>query len=213
VAAHLSVIERNADVVFGRSTAHWMTAQPRWFSPLHYGRFALLDYGDRPVVIRSMETQFFGLNFSTTRRAVEALDGFDETLGYRKGGGAAGEDTDFCQRALAAGMTVVYTPDAKVQHVIPAARATKQFYRHRLASAADRDYEKLRDSFPNVPWTLGVPRFMLRTAAQDALRFVTSTISLAPDRAFDYELKVRRVAGYIRAAARRRQAPAGVQTS
>jgi GT2 family glycosyltransferase len=193
-----------ADVVFGRSVPHWTAAPPEWFSPLHHGRFAVLDYGRTPFVVTTSDTVFYGLNFATRREALLALGGFDESLGYRQNGGAAGEDTDLCQRALASGLKVVYVPDAVVDHVIPDARATKQFYRDRLDSASERDYDRLRESFVHVPWLAGLPRFMVRAAAADALGYLLSTLARKHDQVFDYELKLRRFAGYWRVAARRR---------
>jgi GT2 family glycosyltransferase len=195
--------QQQAAFVFGRSIPHWMVAAPDWFSSLHNGRFALLDYGDKSFLVSDPDRGFFGLNFGTRREALLRLGGCDESMGFTKAGGAAGEDTDLCRRALAAGLRIAYVPDAVVSHMIPARRTTKRFYRDRVKAAATRDYQRLRDQFIHVPWFAGLPRFMIRNAAADAFGYVVRTARGDRDQAFDYELKLRRFASYCRAAATR----------
>lgn len=202
----------NADLVFGRSVPQWTTGAPDWFSPLHYGRFAILDYGAVDLAITGLLHQFYGLNFAVRRDALLAVGGFDETLGYTQNGGAAGEDTDLYRRAVSGGLKVVYTPHAVIHHVIPAVRTTKQFYRRRLAAAAPRNYAQLREAFPDVPWLAGLPRFMFRQAVSDGVGFLHSLTTRAHDRTFDYELRLRTFLGYLRAAHRGTTASAEVQT-
>lgn len=200
-----ALCECSADFVFGRSRPHWATSQPSWFSPLHFGRFAILDYGDRPFVVSDPRYTFYGLNFAATKTALASLGGFDETCGFTGNGGAAGEDTDLCRLALERGMKVLYVPDAIVEHVIPAHRTTKAFYRHRVRAAGDRDYERLTHLFPTVTWLMGLPRFMFQQVIRDLVTYVSSTLTGKPDVAFDRELRVRRFISYLRAAARLRQ--------
>lgn len=200
-----ALTESSADFVFGRSRPHWAAAQPAWFSPLHYGRFAILDYGDRPFVVADPRYTFYGLNFAATKAALQSLGGFDETCGFKGNGGAAGEDTDLCRLALQRGMKVVYVPDAVVEHMIPAQRTTKAFYRDRVRAAGYRDYERLVDLYGTVTWMLGMPRFLFLQAARDAAVYAGATVTGRADIAFDRELKVRRFVSYLQAAARHGQ--------
>jgi hypothetical protein len=110
------------------------------------------------------------------------------------------EDTD----AVCAEFTG--SPTAAVQHMIPENRASKQFYRDRLASAAARDYQRLREFFTDGPWAIGLPRFMFKRAATDAIGYVASQLTYARDKALDYELRLRRFWGRLRAANRQRVA-------
>lgn len=200
-----ALFESSADFVFGPSRPHWAADQPTWFSPLHYGRFAILDYGDRPFVVTDPRYTFYGLNFAATKAALRTLGGFDETCGFKGNGGAAGEDTDLCRLALEHGMKVLYVPDAVVEHVIPTQRTMKAFYRHRVRVAGDRDYERLADLFPSVTWMMGLPRFLFLQAMSDAATCAAASVTGKPDVAFDRELRLRRFISYLRAAARHRQ--------
>ena len=58
----------------------WTAEPPDWFSPLHNGRFALLDYGETAFVITDADRGFFGLNFGTRRDSLLALGGCDESI-------------------------------------------------------------------------------------------------------------------------------------
>lgn len=199
------LVDSSAEFAFGRSRPHWAAAQPAWFSPLHYGRFSILDYGDQPFTVSDPRHTFYGVNFAATKVALLSLGGFDETAGFRGNGGAGLEDTELCRLALARGLKLVYAPDAVVEHVIPAHRTTKSFYRGRVRTAADRDYRRLTDSFTAVTWMLGLPRFLFLQAARDVTTYVAATVTGRQDVAFDRELRVRRFFSYVGAAARHGQ--------
>ena len=73
------------------------------------------------------------------REVFERVGRFDPTLDR-------GEDTDFYMRAVEAGYDVWYTPDAVVEHVIPADRMNDR-YLYRLCDVigngtAERDYDR-----------------------------------------------------------------------
>jgi glucosyl-dolichyl phosphate glucuronosyltransferase len=191
------------DLVFGRSVPHWLGEVPNWFSPLHHGRFAILDYGDEPFVATDLSRTFYGLNFGAVRDTLRRLGGFDESVGFGPDGGMGGDDLDLFRRALAAQLRMLYVPEAVVEHMIPAARGTKAFYRQRVESSVPREYDLLHEHFPGVPWVAGLPRFLFRQAAADAVHYVISQGTRAHDRVFHYELKLRRFAGFLRAARRR----------
>ena len=194
-----------AHVVFGKSKPHWLGQQPEWYSPLHHGRFAISDYGDRSFVATDLSQMFYGLNFGIDRAALLRLGGFDETLGFGPNGGIGGDDTDLFRRAVQAQFKIVYIPEAIVEHLIPPARTTKAFYRHRVDTSVPREYDLLHEHFPNVPWVGGLPRFLVRQAASDAVAYALSRVTLAKDRTFHYELRLRRFAGFVRAARQRRR--------
>lgn len=66
------------------------------------------------VRIDALGPQYETCNIVYPRVVLSALDGFDESFGSEP----AGEDTDLAWRALAAGHTAVFAPDAIVHHAV-----------------------------------------------------------------------------------------------
>jgi glucosyl-dolichyl phosphate glucuronosyltransferase len=191
-----------ADWVYGRSEPKWLTAAPAWYSDRFKGHFAVLDYGSKPFVVSDREHPFYGLNFAGTREAHLRLNGFRSEFGLRGIGGGVGEDVDMFERALAAGMRIAYTPDAVVQHMIPASRARKGHYRQRYWLSNEIVFRFLPEIYPNVPMLLGLPRFLIRKAADDMGRYLRALVRRSRSDAFYYELQLVSFARFALEAAR-----------
>jgi glycosyltransferase involved in cell wall biosynthesis len=195
-------VQFDAEWVFGRSEPKWLTAAPRWYSNRFRGHFAVLDYGSKPFVVSGREYPFYGLNFAGTRDAHLRLNGFRAEFGLRGLGGGVGEDVDLFERALAAGMRIVYTPDAVVEHMIPASRATKQHYRNRYWASNEVVFRFLPEIFPQIPTMFGLPRFFFRKAIEDIARYARAAVTQNRSDAFYYELELVRFARLLFEAAR-----------
>jgi len=199
----------DADFVFGPSRPAWeVGSAPEWFSPLHYGKLALIDYGAQPFRVRDLSTPFFGLNFAVKRGVLIELGSFREDLGVKEDSGG-GEDIDLFRRAQAAGRTVVYVPDAIVEHVIPPVRMTRTFHRDKLKAGLPMYYRMLQDQYIGQPWLLGVPRFLYAKMLQDALGYARSVVARDRPSQFHYELQLLKFRGICGQAATRRKARAG----
>jgi glycosyltransferase involved in cell wall biosynthesis len=191
-----------ADWVFGASEPEWPGAAPSWYAPRFRGYFAVLDYGPEPAVITSFDRPFYGLNFAGTRAAHLSLNGFRTEFGFRGNEGGIGEDVDMFERAMRASMRIVYTPDARVKHLIPQARLAKQYHRRRQWLANRVYYQHLHEIFPAVPWVLGLPRFFYGNAAADTLRYVRASFTRDRSARFHHELQLLRFVTLASEAAR-----------
>lgn len=191
-----------ADWVFGASEPSWPGAPPAWYTPRLQRYFAVLDYGPVPFIVTDVDHPFFGLNFAGSREAHLALNGFRTEFGFQGKGGGIGEDLDMFARALEAGMRIVYTPDAKVQHVIPPDRIEKHYHRRRQWVANRVYYQHLGEIFPNVPWLLGLPRFFYGNAARAVVGYFQSAVRRDASGRFEHELAVVRFAGLAGESAR-----------
>jgi glycosyltransferase involved in cell wall biosynthesis len=191
-----------AEWVFGPSEPEWPGRQPDWYVPEFRNYFAVLDYGDKPFVVTSIDTPFFGLNFGGTKTAHEKLGGFRADFGFKGNLGGVGEDIDVFQRALASSMRIVYTPDARVRHVIPEARVGKHYHRRRQWVATDVYYQHLPELFPRASFLLGLPRFLYSKAARDAVGYLQGVVTFDASRRFRHEIQLVRFAGLSLAAAR-----------
>jgi glycosyltransferase involved in cell wall biosynthesis len=195
--------DHGASWVFGPSEPAWPGAAPAWYSPRLSGNFAVLDYGPTPFVAQDKDKPFFGLNFGGTRSAHAELGGFNTEYGLIGTGGGVGEDVDLFERALKAGMKVVYAPAARVKHVIPPARATKKYQRQHIWKVSANFYSYMGEMFPEVPWFLGVPRFMFASAMGHLAGYGRSVLSRDPGRRFFHELQLLRFSRFFVEAAKK----------
>jgi glucosyl-dolichyl phosphate glucuronosyltransferase len=196
--------QHQAAWVFGASEPEWPVAPPAWYSPRFSGCFAVLDYGPAPFVVRDFDHPFYGLNFAGTREAHTSLNGFRTEFGFRGKEGGIGEDVDMFERAMRAGMRIVYTPHARVKHLIPPDRVEKHYHRRRQWVAAPIYYRYLDALLPNVPWMLGLPRFFYPEAAREALGYVRCVATGDSGLRFHHEMRLLRFISLAREAARQR---------
>jgi glucosyl-dolichyl phosphate glucuronosyltransferase len=119
-------------LVGGRVDPLWERPAPRWLrvdEDGHYGGMAsplaLLHYGEtQPLGARTA----VGANLIVRRWVHDAVGGFAPYLGRRRGTLLCGEDHEFCEKVRAAGYRCEYRPELKVQHWVPADRATLRYY-------------------------------------------------------------------------------------
>jgi len=192
----------DADLVYGRSQPWWESDPPRWYAPIFDGRFALLDHGpDAKVCSKSTG---YGLNHAIRRSALEQIGGYRTDMGLRHGKGAGGEDIDLFVRAHQAGLRVVYTPHAVVNHFIPQDRCKKNFTRSRVWLGSEDYFHLLRSSNADLPAILGIPRYLYRQQFTHLAKYVAAALRRDAPNTFFYELKLLQFTGLLRYAMRNR---------
>ncbi len=184
--------ESHAEIVFGRVNPLWETAQPTWFTHRHYGRFALLDYGQETFVVDDPRHAFHGVNVAIRREALNRLGGFRVDKGPRGLEGGIGEDTDLFERALASGIRIVYDPTIVVRHFIPSRRCTKNYHRDMLKRGISQYYLYVRETERSFPQLAGLPRYRYRVAAYNLLNFLKNMMTMESSEQFYHELEFRR---------------------
>jgi glycosyltransferase involved in cell wall biosynthesis len=170
----------NCDYIGGRVVPLWGAPPPRWlprYSGALWAVIALLDFGPAPVQFGKRVP--LGVNMAFRRDALDRVGGFNVRIG-RKAGTLLGQEVrEWCLRARDAGLHGFYVPEVVVQHVIPAERLTKSYYRSwfhwrgisraMLYAETGLDMEAPEQStldYAQVPHVAGVPRYMFRTAAR-----------------------------------------------
>jgi glycosyltransferase involved in cell wall biosynthesis len=123
----------------------WLAAYERLFRqgrPVVQGRIRVRIEGARPGYLAEDLLAYLGRldkdgpegryegnllcgNFGAMRSVYERLGPFRSDLGA--GAAGFGEDTEFGQRMAAAGIPVIYCPDALVLHLVPPSRTTRRF--------------------------------------------------------------------------------------
>jgi len=189
------------DYVGGRVLPLWGARRPAWI-PNHGGKqwavIALLDYGPQPIEFGSRVP--LGVNMAFARRAFERAGGFDPKTGRRAGTLLGQEVREWCIRAKKAGLRGFYIPELWLEHVIPADRLRKAYFRRwfywrgisraLLYERAGLDMEAPEQTtldFSTVPHIAGVPRYLYRKALSHLLGWLRATCRRDLVAAFDHE--------------------------
>lgn len=210
--ASTGLSERQCDYVGGRVLPIWGGPRPAWL-PTHGGKhwavIALLDYGDDPLEFGARVP--LGVNMAFRRDAFERAGGFDPDTG-RKAGTLLGQEVrEWCIRARKAGVRGFYLPSMQLEHLIPAERLNKSYFRRwfywrgisraLLYQRAGLDMEapeRTSLDFARVPHVLGVPRYLYRKALTAAVDWLRATLRRDAVAAFDHEVWLWFFAGIFR---------------
>ncbi len=200
------------DYVGGKVLPLWGAPRPAWI-PNHGGKqwavIALLDYGPEPVEFGTRVP--LGVNMAFRREAFERAGLLDPKTGRRAGTLLGQEVREWCIRARQAGVRGFYIPEMVLEHIIPADRLCKRYFRRWFfwrgisrallyeRSGLDMEApEQTTLNFATVPHIAGVPRYLYRRAGSNALGFVKSALRRDPVRAFDHEVWLWFFAGILK---------------
>jgi glucosyl-dolichyl phosphate glucuronosyltransferase len=195
-----TIVETGADFAAGRILPRWETAPPPWLSPALYGVLAIPDNGPsrQPIGSGGSSIMPIGANMALRRSVVDRIGGLRCDLGKLDGTLRTGEDHEFFLRMLHAGCRGVYEPDAVVHHWVPRERLERRYFRRWLHQNG-RDVAKLEAAYtPTVVRLLGVPRYLWRQAAADALTTLRAALARDDRLRFASFLRLVWFAGYLR---------------
>jgi glycosyltransferase involved in cell wall biosynthesis len=164
----------------------WGASRPAWLNEKGNlgGAIAVKDDGDVPFIFEDRRKTPLGVNMAVRRRLIERIGGFRPDLG-RNGKSLLGqEQAEFFYRSRAAGARGLYTPAMALDHVVPASRLTRRYFRrwwfwkgvsqarvHRMHGRTE-----LGIDIHEAPRILGVPRFILGGALRDVGEWVGTWI-------------------------------------
>jgi glycosyltransferase involved in cell wall biosynthesis len=200
------------DYVGGRVLPIWGAPRPEWI-PDHGGKqwavIALLDYGPEPIPFGSRVP--LGVNMAFRREALDRAGLFDPQTGRRAGTLLGQEVREWCIRARQAGVHGFYIPELVLEHIIPADRLCKRYFRRwffwrgisraRLYERAGLDMEAPEQAvldFSKVPHILGVPRYLYRRAVSHLFGWLRSAVRRNRVAAFDHEVWLWFFAGILK---------------
>ena len=202
----------DCDYVGGRVLPIWGAPPPRWL-PNRGGKqwavIALLDYGEAPIEFGTRVP--LGVNMAFRRSAFDRAGLFDPDTGRRAGTLLGQEVREWCIRARQANVRGFYAPEMRLEHIIPADRLQKSYFRRwfywrgisraLLYQRSGLDMEsperKVLD-FSQVPHILGVPRYLYRRALSAAAGFLRATVQGDHVAAFEHEVWLWFFAGILR---------------
>jgi hypothetical protein len=188
------------DAVGGRVLPAWPDDKPSWLTRRHWAPLALQDHGDTARVFdRETPIGLIGANVAFRREVFDRIGGFSsavQRVGDRVG---STEDHELLDRLFAAGGRALYTPHMIAMTRVPRERCARAYHRrwhagHGFFHALMRSNGTERSRFR----VLGVPGHLLRSAATATARWVGCVARGDWDGAFDAELRLRFVGGFIK---------------
>lgn len=130
LADYLRFFDTHPQVVAagGRIVPLYESGRPEWMCDLTERPIAgTLDLGERECAFP--EGKYFGGgNMAIRRSAIECYGAFNPALGRRGTLLLGGEEKDLYMRLHAAGEQIYYLPTASIQHVIPEAKLTRDYF-------------------------------------------------------------------------------------
>ena len=200
------------DYVGGRVLPIWGAPRPNWI-PNHGGKqwavIALLDYGTQPIEFGSRVP--LGVNMAFRREAFDRAGLLDPRTGRRAGTLLGQEVREWCIRARQAGVRGFYVPELTLEHIIPADRLCKRYFRRwffwrgisraLLYERSGLDMEAPEQTsldFSRVPHVAGVPRYMYRKAAAQLMAWIRASARRDPLAAFEHEVWLWFFAGIVK---------------
>jgi glycosyltransferase involved in cell wall biosynthesis len=174
-----ALTETNADFAAGRILPRWESAPPAWMSSALYGVLAVPDNGETRLNIGGAREDVIpiGANMAVRAAVVRHVGGLRPDLGKLEGTLRTGEDHEFFLRMLHAGYRGVYEPTALVHHWVPDERLERGYFRRWLYQNG-RDVARLETDYTQgIRRFLGIPRYLWRVAAADAVTVARAVLT------------------------------------
>jgi glycosyltransferase involved in cell wall biosynthesis len=199
---------RDVDYTGGPVRPIWGAPRPAWLEERGNlgGTIAVMDHGDRAFIFEDERKVALGVNMAVRRSLIERVGGFRPDLG-RNGKALLGqEQAEFFYRTRRAGARGLYVPDMVLDHVVPAARLTRTYYRkwwywkgvsHARVHGIHGRTELGIDT-RSVPRVLGVPRFIFGSIVRNVWGWLGGLTGRNPARRAEHWLSLVYYAGYCR---------------
>lgn len=194
--------ETGADFVAGRILPRWETAPPPWLSAALHGALAIPDNGEQRLTLGpdgdGRDVIPIGANMAVRTSVVRRVGGLRHDLGKLSGTLRTGEDHEFFVRMVDAGCRGVYEPAALVSHFVPRDRLSRGYFRRWLYQNG-QDVARLESAHAQrVRRLFGVPRYLWRQAALDAVSLVKAGVAGDARKRFAASTRLIWFGGYVR---------------
>jgi len=189
----------DVDGVGGRVLPAWPRPRPRWLTRTHWAPLALQDHGDaKRLFDRRTPIGLVGANLAFRRSVFDRVGTFAPAVQRVKNGIGSTEDHEFLSRVYETGGRMLYTPRLLVMARVQPERCNRAYHRQ-WHEGHGRFHALMRDpSMERARATLlGVPSHLLRTAAHDAIEWLSAAVSADWESAFAAELRLRFFRGFV----------------
>jgi glycosyltransferase involved in cell wall biosynthesis len=199
---------RDIDYTGGPVRPIWSGPRPAWLDERGNlgGTIAVKDHGPAPFVFEAERKTPLGVNMAVRRSLIERIGGFRPDLG-RNGKALLGqEQAEFFYRSREAGARGLYVPEMVLDHVVPASRLTRNYFRrwwYWKGVSHARVHEihgrtELGIDTRTVPRLLGIPRFVYGNVLRNFAEWVGAWVRPNAARRAEHWLSLAYYAGYCR---------------
>jgi GT2 family glycosyltransferase len=194
--------------ISGPCRPDWGAPPPPWLPSAYPAVIGWVDGGPK---VAEYNTEYGGtmMGGNAVIRAewVRRVGGFDTRLGRFGAAPGVGEDADYYERLIAAGARGLYVPALAIDHYVPPERLAKNYYRRWVFRRGEALARIHRARPQPVPYLLGVPRYMIGSAARGVVKRARALTDSDQDagRAFGGELSAWELAGFVWARLRSRE--------
>jgi glycosyltransferase involved in cell wall biosynthesis len=189
----------DAVAVAGKVIPVWPRDVPAWIgsteNPPFPGALPKFDLGDTSMAIRRGGDYPFTANAAFRREVIGTVGTFREDLGHRGQHIAGSEDMEFFGRFLTKYPAIMYEPAAVVYHPVTEARLCRNYFFKYLYNAGR--LRPLYEPDERAKHLFGVPRYMIRRAAQHAVGAAVSFLKRDAAQAFVHTGSLYSIAGYV----------------
>lgn len=209
--AGVHALANGADYVGGPVAPRWEIPPPSWLdldrSDL-WGTLAILDYGGEPFDFDDRKRVPLGANMGLRRSLIERVGGFRTDLGRTSTRRILGQEVpELLSRARAARLHGTYVPAMRVEHHVPAARLTREYFRRwwmgkgysRALLETMQPVTELGLDLRTVPHIGAVPRFMLTDAFRDLRSYARAAFNRRRIDQVRHEMRLAYFIGFLRA--------------
>jgi glucosyl-dolichyl phosphate glucuronosyltransferase len=209
--AGVDALANGADYVGGPVAPRWEIPPPSWFDLDHsdlWGTLAILDYGDEPFDFDDRKRVPLGANMGIRRSLIERVGAFRVDLGRTSTRRLLGQEVpELLSRARAARLRGIYVPAMRVEHHVPAARLTREYFRRwwmgkgysRALLEAIQPVTELGLDLRTVPHIGAIPRFMVTDAVRDLRSYARAAFSHRRVDQVRHEMRLAYFLGFLRA--------------
>jgi glycosyltransferase involved in cell wall biosynthesis len=122
----------DAGAVGGRVEPVWHARRPRWLSDHVARALTIVDWPGEPRILEDLtQAWVVGANMAVRADVFRAIGGFRPQLDRVGAAMLSSGDIFFLKEVIRAGSHCYYYPAMSVEHAVPAARLTKQWFRSR----------------------------------------------------------------------------------
>lgn len=151
-------IEPEISALTGEIELEWESAKPKWINTELKRSLSGLYLGDTPKFINNQH-YIVGTNCFFSRKILNELNGFSETLGRTGKTLLSGEEIELQKRMELSGKQVYYHPKVKVHHFVPSDRLKPEWFykRYYWGGVSDAREKKNTDIYnrSNRSWIIG----------------------------------------------------------
>src|SRR5688572_12740463 len=199
---------KDIDYTGGPVRPIWGGPRPAWLDETGNlgGTIAVKDHGSRIFVFEDERKTPLGVNMAVRRSLIERIGGFRPDLG-RNGKALLGqEQAEFFYRSRQAGARGLYVPGMVLDHVVPASRLTRSYFRrwwywngvsharvHQLHGRTELNIDVRR-----VPRLFGLPRFVYGNVVRNVKGWLRGWATRDPAKRAQHWLSLAYYAGYCR---------------